>query len=430
MLYTGRENVILKAMFLLFMLTSTTISSAEIYYVDSKKGNDSNNGTSISSAWNSIAKVNSRNFKPGDNICFSRGSEWIGELKINSSGTMSRPIIFTSYGKSAKPVIKNPGINRATAIQINSDWVVVENFLVMESHESGIDINKGAAYNVVRNNEATKTGIGISVHGDHNLVTKNYAHDLIMVVNDQGGDNDFGAVGIWLFSSNNEVSYNRLINCRAPSYDYGFDGGVVEFYGDVDSCYVHHNRGENCEGSFEVGGQRVTLSHNIIAYNVYINNGGSGGYHVGGKFGVNFEDMRVENNVFVDTCHCEYAIGFWNGIPGPKDFIYRNNIFYIPNTGSVSNNPGFIHENNLYYLGEKMNAGITPGPGDKIGDPLFQNVSTKDFHLRAGSPAIDAGVNLNYTVDFDGNKVPEGSASDIGAYEYKKNSSGTISKKK
>jgi len=430
MKYIIRENRILKSLIFVLMIACPLVSTATIYYVDSKKGNDSNNGTSIFSTWNSVAKVNSQSYKPGDNICFSRGSEWVGQLIISSSGTESKPIIFTSYSKGPNPVIKNPGVNRAVAIKINSDWIVVENFLVSESHESGIDINKGAEHNIVRNNEATKTGMGIAVHGDHNLVTNNYAHDLTMVVNDQGGDNDFGAVGIWLFSSNNEVSYNRLINCRAPSYDYGFDGGVVEFYGDVDSCYVHHNWGENCEGSFEVGGQGVTLTHNIISYNVYINNGGSGGYHVGGKFGVNFEDMQVENNVFVDTCHCEYAIGFWNGIPGPKDFIYRNNIFYIPNTGSVSNNPGFIHENNLYYLGDKLNIGMSPGPGDKIGDPLFLNFNGKDFHLKAGSPAIDAGVNLNYSTDFDGNKVPEGSAPDIGAYEYNSNSHDTGSKRK
>lgn len=240
-----------------------------------------------------------------------------------------------------------------------------------------------------------------------------------MVVNNEGGDNDYGAVGIWLFSSNNEVCYNRMINCKAPSYDYGFDGGVVEFYGDVDSCYVHHNYGENCNGGFEIGGKGVTVSHNIIAYNVYINNGVSGGFHVGGKFGVIVEDMRVENNVFVDTSHRDYAIGFWNGTPRPTDFYYRNNIFYIPNCQRVSNHPGFIHENNLFYLGGKTNPGLEPGPGDKIGDPMFKDFNKKDFHLRPGSPAIDSGIDLSYKIDFDGNKVPEGTAPDIGAYEYR-----------
>lgn len=413
------KKEILKSILILWLLGYTLISSATTYYVDSVNGNDIYNGISISRAWKSLAKVNSHSFDPGDTISFLRNCEWTGELTITSSGTELRPVIFTAYGKGTKPIIKNPGVNRAISIKIISDWVIVENFLVMESHAAGIYINTGAEHNIIRNNEATKVGIGISINGRHNLVTGNYAHDLIMVVNNEGGDNDYGAVGIWLYSSNNEVSYNRMISCKAPSYDYGFDGGVVEFYGDVDSCYVHHNWGENCVGAFEVGGGKsVTLSHNTVCFNVFINNGGAGGFHMGGKFGVKYEDWIVDNNVFIDTCHSNYSVGFWNGAPGPEDFKYRNNIFYIPNCLHVSNHTGFIHENNLFYLGGNINIGITPGPGDKTGDPLFVDINKNDFHLTGKSPAIDSGKNLGYTIDFDGNPIPIGSSSDIGPYEY------------
>lgn len=411
------KNRMLKSLIFVFF-AFPVVSTATTYYVDSGNGNDTNSGTRISSAWQSVAKVNAQLFNPGDTICFSRNSEWIGELIISSSGTKTSPVVYTAYGKGANPVIKNPGVKRANSIKINADWVIVENFLVRESFECGIYISEGADYNVVRNNEATKTGMGISIHGTHNLVTNNYAHDLTMVVNDPGGDNDFGAVGIWLFSSNNEVSYNKLINCKAQSLDYGFDGGVVELYGDVDSCYVHHNWGENCEGAFEIGGRGDTLSHNIVSYNVYINNGFAGGFHVGGKFGVYFEDMRVENNIFIDTGTKDYAIGFWNGIPKKTDFTYRNNIFYIPNYQRISNQTEFVHENNIYYLGGKTDIGITPGKGEKICDPMFQDFSKNNFHLKAGSPAIDAGLNLNYRLDFSGNNVPFGKAPDIGAFEF------------
>ncbi len=251
--------------------------------------------------------------------------------------------------------------------------------MVHEAHAAGININEGAEHNIIRYNEATKVGIGIAVHGAHNLITHNYAHDLTMVVNNPGGDNDYGAVGIWLFASDNEVSYNRMINCKLPSYDYGHDGGVVEFYGDVDSCYVHHNRGENCNGGFEIGGKGVTLTANVIAYNVYINNGVAGGFHVGGKFGVKVEDMRVENNVFVDTSHSNYAIGFWGGTPRATDFIYRNNIFYYPNYKRVSNQSGFFHENNLFYFGGKTDIGLTPGPGIKQEILCLKMSAAKNF---------------------------------------------------
>ncbi len=400
------------------LLVPAYLLSAKSYYINSKDGNDTGSGMHPSDPWKTLTKVNNHPYAPGDSICFKKGSTWTGELVINSSGMEFMPILFTAYGTGDDPVIRNPGIKNGVAIRLNADWVIVEHFLVREAHEAGIYISNGADHNVVRNNEATQTGMGISIHGRHNLVTRNYAHDLTIVVNTPGGDDDYGAVGIWMFSSNNEVSYNRMINCEAPSLDYGYDGGVVEFYGDVDSCYIHHNWGENCNGSFEVGGRGQTLTHNVIAYNVYINNGVSGGFHVGGKFGVKLEDMRIENNIFIDTASADYAIGFWNGDPGSVDIQYRNNIFYIPKCRRVSNYSAFIHEYNLYYLGEKMDPGLKPGTGDQTGNPLFVNLEEKDIHLRKDSPAIDAGTELGYKLDFEGKKVPHGKAPDIGAFEY------------
>jgi len=229
-------------------------------------------------------------------------------------------------------------------------------------------------------------------------------------------------VGIWLFASNNEVAYNKMLNCSAPSNDYGRDGGMVEFYGDVDSCYVHHNWGENCNGAFEVGGKGETLTDNIIAYNVSINNLVSGGFHVGGNFGVKLERFRVENNVFVDLGTRDYTIGLWNGSAagnGTVDIQYRNNIFYIPNHKKVMSQSGVFHEHNLYYLGGKADIGVLLGRGEKIGDPLFVDLKNQNFSLQPKSIAIDAGVSLKHTKDYDGNPVPVGSSVDIGAFEYR-----------
>ncbi len=68
-------------------------------------------------------------------------------------------------------------------------------------------------------------------------------------------------------------------------------------------------------------------------------------------------------------------------------------------------------------------------------DPAFLNSASNDFHLKAGSPAIDAGNNntpplgvtgtiIHTTTDFDGNPRPVDSTSkgypiiDMGAYEF------------
>jgi len=400
------------------ILFCTSCSVKTGYYVDSKAGDDSFSGGSSNQPWKTISKVNSHPFSPGDIISFKRGSEWTGELMIATSGLPDKPITYTAYGEGKDPAIKNPGVKRGSGIRIKADHIVVENFFVSHAHQAGIIIERDAEHNLVQNNEVTLAGSGISVRGTENLITKNYTHDLTMVVNDEGGDNDYGAVGVWIFGSNNEVSYNRMFNCIAPSFDYGHDGGVVEFYGDVDSCYIHHNWGEKCDGAFEVGGREDTLTGNVIAYNVFINNGIAGGSHVGGKFGVVLENMRIENNLFFETGEKNYAIGFWRGTPTIESFQIRNNIFYFPNFKRISNQENFTHEYNLYFLGEKEEIGIPPGPGEVIADPLFRNLNEKDYHLLPESPAIDAGMDLSYQQDFEGNTVPNGSSPDIGPFEF------------
>jgi len=139
------------------------------------------------------------------------------------------------------------------------------------------------------------------------------------------------------------------------------------------------------------------------------------------SFGIKLERFRVENNVFVDMGTREYTIGLWRGAPAAVDIQYRNNIFYIPNHEKAMNQAGTLHEHNLYYLGEKTDIGIPLGKGDKIGDPLFVDLKKQNFHLQSQSPAIDAGMPLRYTKDYEGKPVPIGTSTDMGAYEYSAN---------
>ena len=407
----------------LFLVFAITVR-ASVYYVDSAHGRDTNAGTSVNAPWQTLSKVNDTHFHPGDTVLFRRGSAWIGELKITSSGDSMRPVLFGAYGTGNKPVITNPQPPMGSAITIKANWVIIENFLVADAREAGIYIGTGASRNIIRNNEATRVGLGIAVDGDFNRITGNYLHDLHMVVDTEGGDDDYGAVGVWLGpvsgggkASDNEIAFNRMVNCMAKSKDYETDGGAVEFYRNVDRNYVHHNWMENCNGAFEVGGNGDTVSDNRIACNVLINNGYAGSFHGASKYGVTIGRFRVENNVIVETRAQEQLIGFWSGTVTPEKFIYRNNIFYCPNYKAISKTGSFTHEYNLYYLGGRSEIGYPPGVGEKTGDPLFAGLENHDFHLKTGSPAIDAGISLGDGADFDGRRVPLGRTTDMGAYE-------------
>ncbi|WP_338551326.1 discoidin domain-containing protein [Paenibacillus sp. KS-LC4] len=106
------------------------------YYVDSVNGDDSLNGTSTSTAWQSLSKVNSTTFQPGDKILFKAGGAWIGQLAPKGSGASGNPIIIDMYGTGAKPLIDGNGRygdlnnNGAAVLLYNQDYWEVNNLQV------------------------------------------------------------------------------------------------------------------------------------------------------------------------------------------------------------------------------------------------------------------------------------------------------------
>jgi parallel beta-helix repeat protein len=88
---------------LLLMLILSAGARAATYYVSSSAGNDSNNGTSVSTPWQTIGHVNGQTFSPGDSILFKRGDVWNEGLATASSGSSGNPITFDAYGTGAAP---------------------------------------------------------------------------------------------------------------------------------------------------------------------------------------------------------------------------------------------------------------------------------------------------------------------------------------
>jgi len=79
-------------------------ANATNYYVDNA-GNDSNNGLTTGTAWQTITKINSSIFLPGDSILFKAGGTWNERLNVPSSGSAGDVITFGSYGTGLKPII-------------------------------------------------------------------------------------------------------------------------------------------------------------------------------------------------------------------------------------------------------------------------------------------------------------------------------------
>ena len=376
------------------------------YYVDSSVGSDNNSGISETSPWKSISKINNTTFSPGSTIYFKRGSTWDQTLTVKNNGVQKSPITYQAYGTGSAPVIDNTSGN---GITVTGDWNIIKNFLLKNMSNYGISINN-ADHNIISDNEITNAGSGVWIAGQYNTITRNNAHDLKMIHNTPGGDDDYGATGFILSNANdNEISYNICTNCKATSYDYGTDGGFVETWENANRNIIHHNFSDNTNGFFEVGGSSASqqVADNKIYYNIVYNAGDILCLHLDGNFAVTVSNMNVENNTFYGGS----SIGGCGGSIIQNTVILRNNIIQ---GGSVSDSGYFIHTDNLYV----SQPGFTLGQGEKVADPLFVNAGAKNFHLRLGSPAIDAAAKLGFTKDFENNYVPMGNAPDIGALEY------------
>lgn len=92
------------------------------YYVSNcvTIGSDSNSGTSPSTPWLTIAKVNSSTFNPGDTIEFHNGCTWREELNLPSSGTASYPITVSTYGSGNPPIISGSQVIASWAAEPQS----------------------------------------------------------------------------------------------------------------------------------------------------------------------------------------------------------------------------------------------------------------------------------------------------------------------
>ena len=182
------------------------IFSSDTFYIDSKNGNDENDGKSEGTAWRSFKNVSKLRLQPGGKLLLKAGSTWNGEqLKIiEASGNEENPVIIGKYGEGNDPVIngqgnpwqtkiKAPKEDVATVHIYNSKYITVQDLEVTNWENDSKDLmndseNKpyeGAPVTSKIKYQQSKyllTGILVENHdaGDLQGVTikNNYIHDI------------------------------------------------------------------------------------------------------------------------------------------------------------------------------------------------------------------------------------------------------------
>jgi hypothetical protein len=155
---------------LLLLIFSTAAADAATYYIDSANGKDTYSGTQPDSAWMSLAKVNSKQFLPGDKILFKANGIWNGQLSPKGSGQNGEVIQIDMYGEGNKPIFNGRGEVTNTVYLYNQEYWEISNLEIT---------------NFKNNDTRLKRGVYIFAE---NVGTLHHIHLKNLFINDVNGD--------------------------------------------------------------------------------------------------------------------------------------------------------------------------------------------------------------------------------------------------
>jgi hypothetical protein len=414
----------IRTMAILFILFITSLSYGATYYVDALYGRDSNSGTSTSSPWKTIAKVNSITFKPGDNIFFKRGSTWKETLTIRQSGTSSARITYGAYGSGNLPVIDGSNYRSHGVYMKEKSYINIQNFKVQNTTHGAVRVNT-SRYVTVQNSEMYITGrAGVFIESSVGCIVKNNRMTTPSTYYNVQTDGIYAQRNTnVVYDGNHIVISNQHTSQHCDAIQFYLETSAV-----VKNNYVEqkNTKGGNAQGIYASQNYGTFKIFNNVAYGMYTtsgllkfqNSGTSGKAEIvgntvyGGKGAlVRLDDPYIifKNNIVVTTSY-NPAVFFDKSISSKSNVNY--NLYKNSNSSQLVQYVGRI-----YSMSSWKSAGFD-GYGINA-DPKFKSISSKDFTLVSGSPALNKGLTMSspYNVDKNGRARPYASRSDMGAFE-------------
>jgi len=292
-------------------------------------------------------------------------------------------------------------IQAAIGISTGGDLILVDNGTYMLS--TPVVINIGITLRSLNGSNVT------SIDGNHAVKCMEINHssavvDGFLIKNGYNPSGFGGGVNI--------IGGGTLQNCYIKGCQARDGGGVaIDNNGLVQNCWINNNKADNNSGGGYGGGIRILndgeVRNCIIHKNTSVQYGG----------GINIWNKGIVKNCAI----VENSAPNGGGIRTRNNSKIYNSIIYY-NTGSnyEVNGSGYYYYNccttpalpTSYSVDciSSLPQFITPPPG-----------TPPDFHLMAGSPCIDAGMNFSWMTtvpDFDGNPRIVGGVCDMGPYEY------------
>ena len=412
---------LLSLLFTLFILTPRSMAQGNTYYVDSG-GSDLTGDGSAGDPWQTIQHAADQ-VAAGDTVFIKPGT-YGGGVTVNTAGTAAMPITFAASGPGV--IIDGSGGERDAFFIDNSGHIIVDGLTIQDADRAGLRISLSdhvtvrnctfidnfrwgvftdfSDYTLIEHSEmygaADEHGIYISNSSDyptirHNRIHHNYANGIHM-----NGDISLGGDGIISFG----LIEGNII------YENGQGGGSGINMDGVTDTVVRNN---------------LLYDNHASGISVYQIDGGSGSQNNrllnntilmpdDGRWAINIPDsVDTGNQVFNNIVFSEHAFRGSILIPEPNLAGFQSNYNLLLDRFSIDGGNSTIDLPAWQGLGYDANSMVaTP-------DQVFVDPAAKDFRLKAGSPAIDAGMALpDVQTDLVGNPRPGGPGYDIGAYEF------------
>lgn len=266
----------------------------------------------------------------------------------------------------------------------------------------------------IMNNSASVDGGGIYCEYSSPTIT-----NCVVTNNTAGAGSEQGGGGICC----RDDSHPAITGCIIKENSASLYGGGI--YCDsnanpaISNCMILDNSADYGGGIYCNDSCAPAIAGCLITGNVSSNTGGG---------------VRCWNNSHPTITNCtivDNSAGTGGGICTNNSTPTVNNTILWDNTASTMGNQ--ICPDNSASVVILNNCDYADGPGDVEGDgrvapnncinsdPLFKNAPAGDYHLRPGSPCVDAGNNSlvpgSLMTDLDGESRIKGASVDMGPYE-------------
>jgi parallel beta-helix repeat protein len=362
---------------------------------------------------------------PGDTVLVADG-DYLGFDLTNVNGTAAAPLVVRATGANANVLPTTDRADNRDTIHVSfSTHVVVEGLRSANANRAAMRVNQS--------HHVTVRGCVFGNNARWGLFT-NHSDDLLIENNECFGSGL--EHGIYVSNSGDRpvVRGNRLHDNRGAGVQLNADlsaGGDGIISGALIERNVVYNNGAGGGGAINLDGVHDSVVRNNLLYNNHST--GITNFRQDGAEGP--RGMQILHNTIDMPADGRWALLF-NSTTGRS--VVRNNVLYnrhpfrggllftsaadAANTDSdynvldrVSTDDGSTR----LTLAQWRAQGRDPHSLSATPVALFADDAARDYRLKAGSPAVNAGETLaGVAADIEGRARPLSSSSDIGCYEF------------